>query len=102
MCTQFTNNDAEPRTQELGSSQQYKYTISSGDRLGSAENLAVAYCRVTELTAYKRNARTHSKAQIRKIAESIRAFGFRSCQPQRSCRTACVASRPFSVVHENL
>jgi ParB-like chromosome segregation protein Spo0J len=29
-----------------------------------------------ELKPCQHNARTHSKAQIRKIAESIRAFGF--------------------------
>jgi DNA modification methylase len=31
---------------------------------------------VNELRPYAKNARTHSKAQIRKIAESIRTFGF--------------------------
>ena len=38
--------------------------------------LAVVYRNILELTPYERNARTHSKQQIRKIAESIRAFGF--------------------------
>ncbi len=39
-------------------------------------SLVVAYLPVNSLTAYRGNARTHSKGQIRKIAESIRAFGF--------------------------
>ena len=39
-------------------------------------SLVVAYLPVTSLTSYQRNARTHSKKQIRKIADSIRVFGF--------------------------
>ena len=39
-------------------------------------NLKVSYREIGALTPYSGNARTHSKAQIRKIAESIRAFGF--------------------------
>ncbi len=39
-------------------------------------SLVVAYLPVTSLTSYGRNARTHSKKQIRKIADSIRVFGF--------------------------
>ena len=31
---------------------------------------------VATLTPYEGNARTHSRVQIRKIADSIRAFGF--------------------------
>ena len=38
--------------------------------------LTVTYLNLQELTPYKRNARTHSKTQIKKIAESIRSFGF--------------------------
>jgi ParB-like nuclease domain len=38
--------------------------------------LAVGYRKTGELKPYQANARTHSKAQIRKIAESIRSFGF--------------------------
>ena len=38
--------------------------------------LQVAYEEVRNLVPYERNARTHSKQQIRQIAESIRAFGF--------------------------
>jgi ParB-like chromosome segregation protein Spo0J len=35
-----------------------------------------------ELKPCQHNARTHSKAQIRKIAESIRAFGFNKAYPE--------------------
>jgi len=38
--------------------------------------VSVAYRNISELNPHKRNARTHSKAQIRKIASSISAFGF--------------------------
>lgn len=38
--------------------------------------LTVVYRRWADLQPYERNARTHSKAQIRKIADSIKAFGF--------------------------
>jgi ParB-like chromosome segregation protein Spo0J len=38
--------------------------------------LNVVYKSITLLAPYPYNARTHSKAQIRKIAESIRSFGF--------------------------
>jgi ParB-like chromosome segregation protein Spo0J len=35
--------------------------------------------RVADLRAYQRNARTHSKAQVKQIARSIERFGF--CNP---------------------
>jgi ParB-like chromosome segregation protein Spo0J len=38
--------------------------------------LAVVYQEIRQLVPYPRNARTHSKRQIRQIADSIRAFGF--------------------------
>lgn len=38
--------------------------------------MAIEYRSASALVAYKANARTHSKAQIRKIAESIHGFGF--------------------------
>jgi hypothetical protein len=38
--------------------------------------LSVIYQPVTALAAYPRNARIHSKHQIRQIAASITAFGF--------------------------
>ena len=38
--------------------------------------LCVEYKPVSDLFHYSSNARTHSKHQIRQIAESIRQFGF--------------------------
>src|ERR1039458_9021014 len=38
--------------------------------------LSVDYKALTDLKPYSCNARTHSKHQIRQIAESMRAFGF--------------------------
>jgi|HubBroStandDraft_4_1064222.scaffolds.fasta_scaffold253033_2 ParB-like chromosome segregation protein Spo0J len=38
--------------------------------------LAVVYQEIQQLVPYPRNARTHSKRQIRQIADSIVAFGF--------------------------
>jgi len=42
----------------------------------SASQLNVTYEQIQNLVPYARNARTHSKQQIRQIAESIRTFGF--------------------------
>lgn len=36
----------------------------------------LAKMKISDLSPYKQNARTHSRAQIRKIADSIRQFGF--------------------------
>jgi DNA modification methylase len=41
-----------------------------------ATDLAVMYEEIQALTPYPRNARTHTKHQIRQIAASIRQFGF--------------------------
>ena len=41
-----------------------------------APALRVTYSPINSLTPYASNARTHTKAQVRKIADSIRAFGF--------------------------
>jgi|ERR1700683_1498899 len=41
-----------------------------------ALELAVVYQEIQQLLPYPRNARTHSKRQIRQIADSISAFGF--------------------------
>jgi hypothetical protein len=38
--------------------------------------LRITYLAITQLAENPRNARTHSKKQIRQIADSIRAFGF--------------------------
>ena len=42
----------------------------------SARALSICYQPIEALVPYKRNARTHSKQQLRQIAESIRTFGF--------------------------
>lgn len=39
-------------------------------------DLQIDYLPTTSLSAYPRNARTHSKKQVRQIADSIRQFGF--------------------------
>jgi len=39
-------------------------------------NMAIEYTSISDLRPYSRNARTHSKKQIRQIAGSIREFGF--------------------------
>src|SRR2546423_1204399 len=38
--------------------------------------LAITYRNISELKPYTRNARTHSRAQVKQIAESINRFGF--------------------------
>jgi DNA modification methylase len=42
----------------------------------TATALTVVYRPVSELTPYKGNARSHSRRQIRQIADSIKTFGF--------------------------
>jgi len=42
----------------------------------AASTLEITYRKISDLRPYTRNARTHSKRQIRQIADSIRAFGF--------------------------
>jgi hypothetical protein len=42
----------------------------------AASTLEIAYRKIDDLRPYARNARTHSKRQIRQIADSIKAFGF--------------------------
>ena len=42
----------------------------------SPNQLTVTYEEIQNLVPYARNARTHSKRQIRQIADSIHAFGF--------------------------
>jgi DNA modification methylase len=46
------------------------------DLQGQPKDIAVTYKAVDSLTAYTRNARTHSKRQIQQIARSIKEFGF--------------------------
>jgi hypothetical protein len=50
--------------------------------MSTNKNLSVVYRDCVELKPCQHNARTHSKAQIRKIAESIRAFGFNKAYPE--------------------
>jgi ParB-like chromosome segregation protein Spo0J len=51
--------------------------VPSRSRLDDpASTLEIKYQDITELKPYAKNARTHSKRQIRQIAESIKAFGF--------------------------
>ena len=38
--------------------------------------LKITYRQISDLKPYTRNARTHSKRQIRQIADSIKTFGF--------------------------
>jgi hypothetical protein len=42
----------------------------------AASTLEITYRKINDLKPYTRNARTHSKRQIRQIADSIKAFGF--------------------------
>ena len=42
----------------------------------SLSQLTVTYAEIQNLVPYVRNARTHSRRQIRQIADSIRTFGF--------------------------
>lgn len=39
-------------------------------------SLAIVYISIDELKPYERNARTHSRKQIRQIADSVKTFGF--------------------------
>jgi DNA modification methylase len=49
---------------------------SHHDAAAPAAAQRIEIVQVNRLTAYKGNARTHSKKQIRKIADSIKRFGF--------------------------
>ena len=60
----------------------------------NAPPLSIVYQRIDQLKPFANNARTHSRAQIRQIARSIRAFGFH--QP-RSWLTGITASSPAMV-----
>lgn len=42
----------------------------------TVSNLQVEYLPIESITAYVRNARTHSDAQVAEIAASIKEFGF--------------------------
>ncbi len=53
-----------------------KYSTPNSSEVSSLDSLAIKYREVESLKPYKRNARTHSKRQVRQIAESIKKFGF--------------------------
>jgi DNA modification methylase len=57
--------ESKPETTALGSTEK-----------NEPKDLAVVYRATSELKPYTRNARSHSKRQVRQIAESIKAFGF--------------------------
>jgi ParB-like chromosome segregation protein Spo0J len=40
------------------------------------QQLAIEYLKPSDLEPFGRNARTHSKKQVRQIADSIKCFGF--------------------------
>src|SRR5688572_11378234 len=52
--------------------------MSQPHAVGLSASALVEWRSPRELTPYPRNARTHSKKQIRQIAQSIRRFGFTS------------------------
>ena len=45
-------------------------------KLSTTQPLAIIYRSPADLRPHRNNARTHSRAQIRKIGASIREFGF--------------------------
>src|SRR5260370_24295051 len=51
-------------------------TSTNGPITIQAEELSIVYRPVDSLHPYGRNARTHTKRQIKMIADSIKAFGF--------------------------
>lgn len=40
------------------------------------DNLQIEYLKISDLQPYKKNARKHSKADVKAIIESIKEFGF--------------------------
>jgi DNA modification methylase len=44
--------------------------------MSTRQNLSIEYLGVSQLRPFANNARTHSKKQVRQIADSIEAFGF--------------------------
>jgi DNA modification methylase len=77
MCSQSDNNDIRCTAQERRPG--FEHLAGRGCNPGhsaGAQQLRITYCTISRLVPYERNARTHSKSQIRKIAESIKAFGF--------------------------
>jgi hypothetical protein len=54
----------------------------------------VEYTLIRDLRPYPRNARTHSKKQIRAIAKSIKRFGGARCRRSRAMKTTWTTSTP--------
>jgi DNA modification methylase len=54
------------------------HPLSASDECAFLRDLKIELRSLTDIKANPRNARTHSKRQIRAIAESIRVFGFTS------------------------
>lgn len=50
--------------------------VHSGTKTAVDNNLSITYVLIDALKPYPRNARTHTKHQIRQIADSIKTFGF--------------------------
>src|SRR6185312_8134956 len=63
--------NANQRLSAMATRQQSDVGLNTGS-LGAS----MAMTRLSRLVPYKRNARTHSKKQIRQIADSIERFGF--------------------------
>lgn len=57
-------------------SEEVKHTPSKPSPRNPLSALAITYRAVTGLKPHKHNARTHTKQQIRQIADSIKTFGF--------------------------
>lgn len=53
-----------------------KQRSRSSKRTDADGSLDVRYVALSDLTPYERNPRTHNEEQVRKIADSIREFGF--------------------------
>jgi hypothetical protein len=50
--------------------------VDAGEKWTALNDLAITYRPVAGLKPYARNARTHSRAQIKQIADSMERFGF--------------------------
>ena len=61
----------------------------------SLSQLTVTYAEIQNLVPYARNARTHSRRQIRQIADSIRTFGFTNPDLVNHSRMI-IAGHPFA------
>src|SRR5258705_5158360 len=53
----------------------YDLVLNPLDKEGAMQ-LAITYRAVTDLKPYPRNARTHSRKQVKQIAAAIKEFGF--------------------------